>query len=204
MSREQAQEKLVISQAIIVEGKYDKIKLDSMIQGVILVTNGYRIFKDPEKMALIRYFAAHTGIIILTDSDRAGFRIRGYLKGSIPEGKITHVYIPDVFGKEKRKEKPSAEGKLGVEGMQRSILEEAFRKAGVLTGAAPAGKGLTRLDLYELGLTGGQDSGSRRRMLLRQLGLPTLLSASGMLEVLNTMMTRRELEAFMHQQRNGD
>lgn len=200
----ETQAKLVISQAIIVEGKYDKIKLDSMIQGVILVTNGYRIFKDPEKMALIRYFAAHTGIIILTDSDRAGFKIRGYLKGCVPERKITHVYIPDIFGKEKRKEKPSAEGKLGVEGMQRSVLEEAFRRAGVLTGSAPAGTGLTRLDLYELGLTGGKDSAIRRRALLTQLGLPALLSTAGMLEVLNTMMTRQELEAFLHQHGNGD
>ncbi|MGN0590768.1 toprim domain-containing protein [Ruminococcus sp.] len=198
------QEKLTVAQAIIVEGKYDKIKLDSIIQGVILVTNGYRIFKDPEKMALIRYFAAHTGIIILTDSDRAGFRIRSYLKGSIPEGKITHVYIPDIFGKEKRKDKPSAEGKLGVEGMERSVLEDAFRRAGVLTETAPVRSGLTRLDLYELGLTGGRDSASRRRALLEQLGLPTLLSTGGMLEVLNTMMTRQELEAFVHQHRNGD
>lgn len=198
------QEKLTVAQAIIVEGKYDKIKLDSIIQGVILVTNGYRIFKDPEKMALIRYFAAHTGIIILTDSDRAGFRIRSYLKGSIPEGKITHVYIPDIFGKEKRKDKPSAEGKLGVEGMERSVLEDAFRRAGVLTETAPVRLGLTRLDLYELGLTGGRDSASRRRALLEQLGLPTLLSTGGMLEVLNTMMTRQELEAFLHQHRNGD
>ncbi|MCI5816940.1 DUF4093 domain-containing protein [Ruminococcus sp.] len=198
------QEKLTVAQAIIVEGKYDKIKLDSIIQGVILVTNGYRIFKDPEKMALIRYFAAHTGIIILTDSDRAGFRIRSYLKGSIPEGKITHVYIPDIFGKEKRKDKPSAEGKLGVEGMERSVLEDAFRRAGVLTETAPVRSGLTRLDLYELGLTGGRDSASRRRALLEQLGLPTLLSTGGMLEVLNTMMTRQELEAFLHQHRNGD
>lgn len=198
------QEKLTVAQAIIVEGKYDKIKLDSIIQGVILVTNGYRIFKDPEKMALIRYFAAHTGIIILTDSDRAGFRIRSYLKGSIPEGKITHVYIPDIFGKEKRKDKPSAEGKLGVEGMERSVLEDSFRRAGVLTETAPVRSGLTRLDLYELGLTGGRDSASRRRALLEQLGLPTLLSTGGMLEVLNTMMTRQELEAFLHQHRNGD
>ena len=198
------QEKLTVAQAIIVEGKYDKIKLDSIIQGVILVTNGYRIFKDPEKMALIRYFAAHTGIIILTDSDRAGFRIRSYLKGSIPEGKITHVYSPDIFGKEKRKDKPSAEGKLGVEGMERSVLEDAFRRAGVLTETAPVRSGLTRLDLYELGLTGGRDSASRRRALLEQLGLPTLLSTGGMLEVLNTMMTRQELEAFLHQHRNGD
>ena len=198
------QEKLTVAQAIIVEGKYDKIKLDSIIQGVILVTNGYRIFKDPEKMALIRYFAAHTGIIILTDSDRAGFRIRSYLKGSIPEGKITHVYIPDIFGKEKRKDKPSAEGKLGVEGMERSVLEDSYRRAGVLTETAPVRSGLTRLDLYELGLTGGRDSASRRRALLEQLGLPTLLSTGGMLEVLNTMMTRQELEAFLHQHRNGD
>ena len=137
----ETQAKLVISQAIIVEGKYDKIKLDSMIQGVILVTNGYRIFKDPEKMALIRYFAAHTGIIILTDSDRAGFKIRGYLKGCVPEGKITHVYIPDIFGKD------LCRGKAGCGG-------HAEKRAG---GGVPAGG---RADRFCTGRDGTDPAGS--------------------------------------------
>lgn len=106
---------LKVEQAIVVEGKYDKIKLESIVDATIVVTNGYGIFKDKEKMELIRFYARHKGIIILTDSDGAGFKIRGYLKGSVPEGSIKNVYIPDVFGKEKRKEKPSCEGKLGVE-----------------------------------------------------------------------------------------
>ena len=108
---------LKVKQAVIVEGKYDKIKLDSIIDGVIVQTNGYSIFKDKEKLALIRFYAEKTGIIILTDSDSAGFKIRNYLKGAIPDGKIINVYIPDIFGKERRKLKPSAEGKLGVEGV---------------------------------------------------------------------------------------
>ena len=108
-----------IAQAIIVEGKYDKIKLSSILDAVILVTNGFRIFHDAEKMSLIRYYAKTTGVIILTDSDTAGFKIRHYLKGAIHEGKLYHVYIPDIYGKERRKDKPSAEGKLGVEGIDK-------------------------------------------------------------------------------------
>ena len=103
-----------IAQAIIVEGKYDKIKLSSILDAVILVTNGFHIFHDAEKMSLIRYYAKTTGVIILTDSDTAGFKIRHYLKGAVHEGKLYHVYIPDIYGKERRKDKPSAEGKLGI------------------------------------------------------------------------------------------
>ena len=126
-----------IAQAIVVEGKYDKIKLSSILDAVILVTNGFRIFRDPEKMALIQYYARTTGVIVLTDSDRAGFQIRNYLKGAVRDGKLYHVYIPDIYGKEHRKEKPSAEGKLGVEGIRKDVLLEAFAKAGVLTDEVP-------------------------------------------------------------------
>ena len=170
-----------IAQAIIVEGKYDKIKLSSILDAVILVTNGFRIFHDAEKMSLIRYYAKTTGVIILTDSDTAGFKIRHYLKGAIHEGKLYHVYIPDIYGKERRKDKPSAEGKLGVEGIDKKRLLEAF----------------TKLDLYELGLSGGADSKARRKALQKKLGLPDLLSAASLLEVLNTMMTRTELQALL-------
>lgn len=183
-----------IAQAIIVEGKYDKIKLSSIMDAVILVTNGFRIFRDPEKMALIRYYAKTTGVIVLTDSDTAGFKIRNYLKGAVQEGKLYHVYIPDIYGKERRKEKPSAEGKLGVEGIDKKRLLEAFAKAGILADeTAEKTDPITKLDLYELGLSGGADSKQKRKALQKKLGLPDLLSASSLLEVLNTMMTRDEL-----------
>ena len=119
-------EKLKISRAIIVEGKYDKIKLSSIVDGVIIVTNGFRIYKDPDKAALIRYYAQHGGIAILTDSDTAGFRIRGHIKGIVPKGDIVNVYVPEIFGKEKRKTEPSKEGLLGVEGVPADIIREAF------------------------------------------------------------------------------
>ena len=187
-----------IAQAIVVEGKYDKIKLSSILDAVILVTNGFRIFRDPEKMALIQYYARTTGVIVLTDSDRAGFQIRNYLKGAVRDGKLYHVYIPDIYGKEHRKEKPSAEGKLGVEGIRKDVLLEACAKAGVLTDEVPEkADPITRYDLYELGLSGGADSKARRKALQKRLGLPDLLSAASLLEVLNTMMTRQELQQLL-------
>lgn len=183
---------LQIKQAIIVEGKYDKIKLASLVKAVIIPTHGFRIFKDAELLELIRYYARTTGILILTDSDRAGFRIRSYLKGAVPEGDIRNLYIPDVFGKEKRKDKPSAEGKLGVEGMEADILREAFRKAGVLTEAVPEGDPITKTDLYLAGLSGTPDCAEKRRALQQSLGLPSMLSSGALLDVLNAMMTREE------------
>ena len=184
-----------IAQAIVVEGKYDKIKLSSILDAVILVTNGFRIFRDPEKMALIQYYARTTGVIVLTDSDRAGFQIRNYLKGAVRDGKLYHVYIPDIYGKEHRKEKPSAEGKLGVEGIRKDVLLEAFAKAGVLTDEVPEKVDpITRYDLYELGLSGGADSKAARQRLLAQLDLPEHLSTNALLEVLNALMTREEFQ----------
>ena len=154
---------------------------------MILVTNGFHIFA--EKRSLIRYYAKTTGVIILTDSDTAGFKIRHYLKGAVHEGKLYHVYIPDIYGKERRKDKPSAEGKLGVEGIDKKRLLEAFGKAGILAEEAPEKTDpITKLDLY-----GGADSKNRRKALQKKLGLPELLSAASLLEVLNTMMTREEL-----------
>ena len=183
---------LQIRQAIIVEGKYDKIKLSSLVKAVIIPTHGFRIFKDAEMLELIRHYAQTTGIIILTDSDRAGFRIRSYLKGAIPNGSIRNIYIPDIFGKEKRKDKPSAEGKLGVEGMDAAVLREAFAKAGVLSEDASAGEPITKTDLYLAGLNGTPNSAERRRALQQRLGLPSMLSAAALLEILNSMMTRAE------------
>ncbi|MCR4889391.1 MAG: DUF4093 domain-containing protein, partial [Ruminococcus sp.] len=182
-----------INEAIIVEGKYDKIKLCSIVDAVIIVTGGFCIFKDEEKLALIRYYAEKTGIIILTDSDSAGRKIRGYIKGAIKNGSVKNVYIPDIFGKEKRKVKPSAEGKLGVEGVDKDIILEAFRKAGITAGERTAPPDITKLTLFELGLSGGNNSSELRKKLQKKLGLPSLLSAGALIEVLNTMMTAEEL-----------
>lgn len=193
-----------VAQAIIVEGKYDKIKLSSLLDAVILTTNGFHIFHDAEKMALIRYYAKTTGIIILTDSDTAGFRIRNYLKGAVHDGKLFHVYIPDIYGKERRKLKPSAEGKLGVEGIDKNALLAAFEKAGVLTDEIPEKTDpITKYDLYELGLSGGADSKSKRKALQKRLRLPDLLSTASLLEVLNTMMTKTELCRILDELSSG-
>lgn len=188
---------LHLEQAIIVEGKYDKIKLNSIIDGVIITTNGFSVIKDKEKIELIRYFAKKKGIIILTDSDSAGFKIRNYIKGAVKDGKITNVYIPDVFGKEKRKTAPSKEGKLGVEGIDKGILLKAFEKAGILSSETTEKRDpITKIDLYEAGLTGGKNSSEKRKAVLKRLDMPQLLTTNSMLEILNTMMSREEFLRF--------
>lgn len=187
-----------ISEAVIVEGKYDKIKLSSVINGVIICTGGFHIFKDKDKMSLIRHYAEKTGIIILTDSDSAGFKIRNYLKGAVKNGRMINVYIPDIFGKERRKAEPSREGKLGVEGMSEDILVEAFKRAGVTFSEGEKKKGdIDKMLLYELGLSGAPDASERRRRLLRRLDLPELLTTGAMAEILNTMMTADELKGII-------
>ncbi len=186
-----------IQQAIIVEGKYDKIKLSSVIDAVIIVTNGFSIFKDKEKMSLIRAYAEKTGVIILTDSDSAGFKIRNYLKGSV-KGNIINVYIPDIFGKERRKEKASKEGKLGVEGMDTKIIIDAFKKAGVVFSERDMSKQkISRMNLYEDGFSGVENSSFKRKKLLKYLELPELLSLSGMLDILNSMFTLDEYKKII-------
>lgn len=148
-------------------------------------------------MSLIRRFAEKEGIIILTDSDTAGFRIRRYLKGAVKGGKIINVYIPDIFGKERRKQHFSKEGKLGVEGVDEDIIIEAFKRAGVnIYGGSgetkPDGEVITSLDMYELGLSGGKNSSEKRKAVLKQYSLPQLLTTASMTEILNTMTTRTE------------
>ncbi len=186
-----------LEQAVIVEGKYDKIKLSSIIDAVIITTNGFSIFKDQEKLELIRYYAEKNGIIIMTDSDSAGFIIRNHIKGAVKKGKIINVYIPDIMGKEKRKLKPSAEGKLGVEGVEKNIILEALKKAGVTASSAPQRKKITKTDLYILGLSGEKNSSEMRKKLLEYLKLPSLLSPNSMLEILNSMYSPEELEEIM-------
>ena len=186
-----------LEQAVIVEGKYDKIKLSSIIDAVIITTNGFSVIKNKEKLEIIRFYAANKGIIILTDSDSAGFKIRNFIKGAVKNGKITNVYIPDIFGKEKRKSAPSKEGKLGVEGIDKDILIKAFEKAGITSSeSAVRAEPVTKLDLYKAGLSGGENSSDKRSILLKELGLPQLLTTGGMLDIINSMMTRDDFLAL--------
>lgn len=188
-----------IKQAIIVEGRYDKIKLSSLVDALIIPTNGFALYKDKETSELIKMLAKKTGVIILTDSDSAGFQIRSRLRSIIKEGEVINVYIPDVFGKERRKRVPSKQGKLGVEGMTAEVLLEAFRKAGVISEGetAPKSDPITKADFVELGLSGGENSAERRAALQRRLGLPELLSANLLLEILNVNYTREEFLAML-------
>ena len=186
-----------IREAIVVEGRYDKNTLSQLVDTVILETSGFGIFKDREKLALLRRIAAARGIILLTDSDGAGFVIRNYLKGALPKEQVKHAYIPDLPGKEKRKRQPGKEGKLGVEGMSRSILEKALRQAGSTVldeeAASRLPPPLTKADLYACGLTGGEGSREKRQRLLRELELPEHLSPNAMLPVLSALYDRESL-----------
>lgn len=189
-----------IKQAIIVEGKYDKIRLSSLVDAVIIPTGGFAIYKDKEKQELIRSLAAKNGIIILTDSDSAGFQIRSHLRNIVKQGEIINVYIPDIFGKERRKAQPSKQGKLGVEGMTTEVLLEAFKKAGVIADeAAPKSDPITKADLLDMGLIGGENSAIMRAELQRSLGLPELLTANMLIEILNVMYTREEFLSLTEQ-----
>ncbi len=179
---------------IIVEGKYDIIKLSRIVDGLIIKTDGFGIFKDKEKQKLLRRLAHEKGIIVLTDSDSAGFLIRKFLKSSIPEDKITHVYIPDVYGKEKRKTQGGKEGKLGVEGISEKVLIDAFEKAGVCCSESDnvERRLITNLDLYEAGLMGKDNSKEKRIKLMKALSLPERLSTSSLIKILNTFVTYEE------------
>lgn len=179
-----------IKQAIIVEGKYDKIKLSGIIDAPIIQTDGFGIFKDKELQCLIRNLAEKRGILVLTDSDSAGFRIRSFIGSTVDTKNIVHAYIPDIFGKESRKTEPSKEGKLGVEGVSEDIIMKALANAGVLceTAEEPE-RPITKLDLYELGFTGGQDSAKKRAALLKFYSFPARLSANALVKVLNSITT---------------
>lgn len=194
-----------IRQAVIVEGKYDKIKLSSLLDTVIIQTDGFSIFKDSEKMALIRRLAQTRGIVILTDSDSAGFKIRSYIGGSLPQEQVIHAYIPDMPGKEKRKSAASQEGKLGVEGMPLSILMESLERAGVTCEeAAQPGRKITKNDLYEGGLSGGPNSKALRKKLLARLQLPEHLSSNALVQILNLFMTYEEYQEAVRSSRQSN
>ena len=188
-----------VTEAILVEGRYDKIKLASLVDGVILEAGGFSLFRDREKLAYLKRLAKERGLILLTDSDGAGFVIRGKLASHIPPEYLKHAYIPDVYGKERRKAKPSKEGKLGVEGMDLATLRAALERAGatILEGeAAPSpakqGEPVTKSDLFQLGLSGKADSAQRRKELQRALGLPERLSANGLVQAINALYSREE------------
>lgn len=182
-----------LKQAVIVEGKYDKIRLSNIVDAVIIPVHGFSVYKDRETAELIRALAKKTGIIILTDSDGAGFQIRNKIRSLAADGEVINVYIPDIVGKERRKRAPSKAGTLGVEGISDEILIEAFRNAGVFAESAPERKNpITKADLLDLGLIGGENSALRREKLQRTLNLPRHLSANMLLEVLNVMYSREE------------
>lgn len=180
--------------AIIVEGKYDKARLSGVIDALIITTDGFGIFSSKEKQAFIKKIAREKGILILTDSDAAGFKIRNFLKNIAPADSVTHAYIPDIYGKEKRKESPSKEGKLGVEGIDNSLLTKALLDSGLFCEKSEKTecRQITNADLFEAGLSGGDNSAEKRRRLLCSMGLPARLTGKNLLSVLNTFMTYEE------------
>ena len=184
-----------IREAILVEGRYDKNTLSQIVDAPILETAGFGIFKDKKQMALLRQVAQKRGLIVFTDSDGAGFVIRNHIKSALPAKYLKHAYIPDIFGKEKRKAAPGKEGKLGVEGMTREVILESLRKAGAtIEGEQSAASGtISKQDLMELGLSGGPDASSRRLALLKKLNLPEHMSANAMLQALNLLYSPEEL-----------
>lgn len=188
-----------VKEAIVVEGRYDKSKLSSLIDGIIVETGGFGIFRDKEKMEYLKTLAARQGLIVLTDSDGAGFLIRGKLSSLIPKEQLKHAYIPDVMGKERRKQSPSKEGKLGVEGMKPSVLYEALKRAGATIEGEPSkrepaaqGEKLSKVDLFALGLSGTDSSAGRRLQLQKAMGLPSRLSANGLLQAINALYDKEE------------
>ncbi len=188
-----------IREVIVVEGRYDRNALSQVVDAVILETSGFGIFNDREKLALLRRIADERGLIVLTDSDGAGFVIRRYLKGALDPAKVKHAYIPDITGKEKRKSSPSKEGKLGVEGMRPEVLLDALRRAGATfcDEAAPQKEPITKADLYAAGLSGGANSAEKRKALLKKLDLPEKLTANALLDVLNVLWGRETFLAEM-------
>ena len=191
-----------INEVIVVEGRYDKNKLHQLFDAVIVETGGFAIFNDAEKTRLLRRMARERGLLILTDSDGAGFQIRSYLRGAIGEGRVLHAYIPDLYGKERRKRSPSKEGKLGVEGIPDHIILEAVRRASVkdidITDSAT--RKITKADFYEAGLSGKADSAARRAALLKKLDLPERMGANALLEFINAFLEPEAFDALVKEQ----
>jgi len=187
--------RIKIREVIIVEGKYDKIALEPIVDGIIITTDGFGIFKDKEKQKLIRRLAEEKGLLILTDSDGAGLVIRNFINGCVNNSKIKHAYIPQLVGKEKRKSAPSKEGTLGVEGMNKEIITEALMRAGVRVGEGKEKTELiTRARLYDDGYIGRDNSSEKRKALLQRLGLPLYLSTNSLLKIINLICSFEDYE----------
>ncbi len=189
-------DKLRLREVVLVEGKYDKIALEAVVDGLIFPVDGFSIFQDAERKELLRRLASERGVVILTDADGGGVVIRRHLKGILPPEQVKEAFIPDIPGKEKRKRRPGKAGTLGVEGMKPEVLRQALLRAGVgvETEEAPAKPRFPKADLYGLGLTGTPDAKSRRLALQKALGLPANLSANALLGVLNAITTPEEVE----------
>lgn len=188
-----------VKEVIVVEGRYDKNTLSQVVDAVIIETSGFGIFNDAQKQKLLRTMAQARGLVVLTDSDGAGFVIRNFIKGCVDPACVKHAYIPDVYGKERRKAAPSKEGKLGVEGMRPQVLLDALIRAGATVDARPAAESaarITKADMYKCGLSGGTGSREKRAALIKRLDLPEKLSADALLDVLNAIMTREEFFAL--------
>lgn len=184
-----------VREVIVVEGRYDKNALSQVVDAVIIETSGFGIFNDAEKRKLLQTMAEARGLIVLTDSDGAGFVIRNYIKGCVDPKLVKHAYIPDIYGKERRKSVPSREGKLGVEGMKPQVLLDALIRAGATFDDEENKKTAPRIskaDMYARGLSGREGSAEKRARLIKQLGLPERLTADGLLDVLNATMSREE------------
>ena len=192
---------LKIKEAVIVEGRYDKIKLTSLIDAPIIETNGFRVFSDKEKQNLIRQIADARGILVLTDSDSAGFVIRNFLKGVVDKSKIKHCYIPQIAGKEKRKAQKGKEGLLGVEGVSDEVIINAVRKSGatIIGEKNITDSEINKSDLFYLGLTGAENADKNRKKLLKYLNLPTYMTTNAMLTALNCLYSFEELKGLIEE-----
>ncbi len=190
-----------VKEVILVEGRYDKNALSQVVDAVILETSGFGIFHDRQKQKLLRTLAAERGLVVLTDPDGAGFVIRNFIKGCVPPEQLKQAYVPDIYGKERRKRGPSKEGKLGVEGMRPQVLLDALRRAGVqldeddpVNSVEPR---ITKADFYRAGLSGGEASREKRASIIKMLDLPERLTADGLLDVLNALMSRDDFLSLM-------
>ena len=190
--------KLKIKYPIIVEGKYDKIKLDSLFDANIITTGGFELFNNKEKLLLIKRLASKSKIIILTDSDGAGHLIRSHIKTALSPEQIINLYVPEVFGKEKRKREPSKAGTLGVEGIDAKRLIEILSPFSEDAPTKEYGK-ITKADMYLYGLSGKENSQQKREELLKKLDLPTNMSANAMLSAINMLYTKEEIENILEE-----
>ncbi|MBR5216853.1 MAG: DUF4093 domain-containing protein [Oscillospiraceae bacterium] len=187
-----------IREVSVVEGRYDKNTLLQVVDATVVETGGFGVFNDKEKLAFLRRLAEKRGLILLTDSDGAGFVIRNYLKGALPKEHIKQAYIPDICGKERRKSKAGKEGLLGVEGMNAEVLLETLRRCGATfegeASAVPAAS-ITKADMMEKGLV-GPNSAQKRQELLQKLQLPSHMTANALMDALNLLLTREEFDAL--------